>query len=457
MPVHEKLWNLLPVLRQKVLYALTIAALVGVLWMGHQTHWNPLGHLGANAHAAHQSPHSGHGDSEQLAQATTEPARESGDIVALPDTALAKAGIELGRVERRALSQTLVASGVVAYNHNLRAQLATRVPGNVWRIEKRAGEQIRKGDVLAIIEASDVGQAKGDLLQAIVESELKATNFERIKMIKEGVAERQIREAQADARQAHIRAQVAVQALVNLGLPLTLGDLAGLADDERARRLQFLGLPPAIVKSLDPRTTTANLLPLFAPFDGVVIGRDLAIGEVVTPNEPQFEIADIRTVWVLLEIPKEHVNLLRLGQTLSFTPDGFGGEVHGRIDWISTEVDEKTRTLQVRAEVNNPLGADANAATPTWLLRAHTYGTGRIVIRDNNLALIVPSDAVQFDGGGHHVFVRDGQQFRRVAVRPGTVADDMTEIEGDVEPGAVVATLGSHVLKAQLQIAAATR
>src|SRR5262249_46783284 len=148
---------------------------------------------------------------------------------------------------------------------------------------------------------------------------LKATNFQRLQQLGGGVAERHVREAEAAARQAQIQAQVCVQALVNLCIPLNLAGLQGLDDEERAKPVQFAGLPDSIVQTLDPRTTTASLVPLVAPFDGVVIGRNMAIGEVVSPDEPHFEIADIGKVWVVLEVRKEDANQVRLGQRVSFT------------------------------------------------------------------------------------------------------------------------------------------
>lgn len=459
MRAFEKFLSQFAAYKQAASYIGTIAVLVGILYLGHRTHWNLLPHKShaAAGHAQHeaekdhvQSAKPADGKSDQQAQ-LTETDFKFGDKV------LAKAGIELGHVERRALATSITASGVVAYNHNLRAELSTRAPGNVWRIEKRAGEPIRKGDVLAIIEASEVGRAKGELLQAIVECELKNTNYERVKQLDKSIAERLVRESQAAARQADIHAQVCAQALVNLGLPAKIDELKNLNGDDRARQVQFLGLPESIVGSLDPATTTANLIPLVAPFDGVVIGRDISIGEVVSPADPHFVIADIRKVWVLLEIPKEHVNQVQHGQQVTFSPDGFEGEVTGTIDWMSTQMDQKTRTLQVRAEVQNPQSGDSTDHRPTYLLRAHTYGTGKICIRHNDDALVVPSQAVQFDRGTHYVFVRENGRFRSAVVKVGTRAGNVTEIVSGLTEGMEIATGGSHVLKAEMQLLAALR
>lgn len=441
--------------KQAASYIGTIAVLVGILWLGHHTHWKLLPH---SAHDA--KPHAALGTS-QNSKRPSKTAEQSPDFsesdLQFTDEALAKSGIELGLVQRRSMTTSITASGVVAYNHNLRAELSTRAPGNVWRIEKHAGEPLRKGDVLAIIEASEVGRAKGELLQAVVECELKNTNYDRVKQLDNSIAERLIREALAAARQAEIQAQVCAQALTNLGLPVKIDDLKELTSDERARRVQFLGLPEAIVKSLDPASTTANLIPLVAPFDGVVIGRDISIGEVVSPADPHFEIADIRKVWVLLEIPKEHVKQVQLGQQVTFSPDGFDGNVIGNIDWMSTKMDEKTRTLQVRAEVENPKSGDSTDLRPTYLLRAHTYGTGTICIHQSDDALAVPSEAIQFDRGRHVVFVREGGRFRSVPVLLGTRERGVTEILSGLLEGMQIATNGSHVLKAEMQLVAATR
>ena len=146
-----------------------------------------------------------------------------------------------------------------------------------------------------------------------------------------------------------------------------------------------------------------------------MIGRAIVVGEVVSPSEATFVVADVRRMWILLDVRKEDANLVRLGQNVAFSADGIPGQVQGQIDWISTEVDQYARTLQVRAEVNNPSLDSASPASTgadqgeRRLLRARTFGTGEIRIRDNPQAVVVPSEAVQFDGVSHIVFVRDGE------------------------------------------------
>jgi cobalt-zinc-cadmium efflux system membrane fusion protein len=211
-----------------------------------------------------------------------------------------------------------------------------------------------------------------------------------------------------------------------------------------------------VVQTLDPRTTTTNLVPLVAPFDGVVIGRDMAVGEVVSPDDPKFEIADVRKVWLLLEVRKEDAALVRMGQTVVFRPDGHSGDVRGAVDWISTAVDEKTRTLQVRAQIENPTLPDDSTGQTSYLLRAHTYGTAQVLIREEEQVLVVPQTAVQYEGSKAFVFALEEHGFRRTEIDIGSTHGSCVEVTTGLEEGMVVATTGSHALKAQMQLLAAS-
>src|SRR5262249_14959809 len=155
---------------------------------------------------------------------------------------------------------------------------------------------------------------------------------------------------------------------------------------------------------------SASLIPLTAPFDGMVLGRDVAVGEQVGPSQATFEVADLGRMWVQLDVRLEDAAELRLGQEVTFrsdaAPDRLAG---GRITWISTAADEKTRTVRARAEVDNRNG----------LFRANVFGTGRIRVAHRPHAVVVPSDAVQWEGCCHIVFVRAGDaKFQTRKVRP---------------------------------------
>jgi RND family efflux transporter MFP subunit len=417
---------------------LTTAALAAVGWFGHATHWT----FGLGHEAGHDAAH--HASASDDAARGDAPAATAAVQFGSED-AVARTGIELVPVEERPLASELVASGVVQYDQRHIAQLSARVPGSVWRVEKHLGDSVRKGDVLLVIESGHVGELKADFLNALVAHEARREQLAILEEVQGAVMGRQLREARSALREARNRLTIAEQALVNLGLEVAIADYEPLDDGARAARIRTVGLPDALVAAIDPDRITSNLLPLYAPFDGIVIGRDAVVGEVVDPTEPIFEVADVSTMWIVLNVSKEDAAKVALGQRVRFLPDGAADEHESRVSWISTEVDEQSRTLEVRAEIGNA----ARAA-----LRANTFGKGRIEIDRRGSALVVPRKCVQWDGGQWVVFVPEGpSRFAARPVRTGLVQGAFVEILGDFAGAALpthVVGSGSHVLKSQV-------
>jgi membrane fusion protein, heavy metal efflux system len=423
----------------------TTAALAAVGWFGHATHWTfgLGGHADGHASAAHPAPD--HGATTEAGHEDT-PTREADAIQFKSKEAMERTGIELVPVEERPMVSELVASGVVHYDQRHIAQLSARVPGSVWRVERHLGDPVRKGDVLLVIESREVGRLKADFLNALVAHEARLEQLKILEEVKSAVMGRQLREAKSALREARNHLHNAEQALVNLGLDVSITDYEPLDDDARAARIRTAGLPHALLGVIDPDHVTSNLLPLYAPFDGIVIGRDAVVGEVIDPTEPIFEVADVSTMWVVLNISKEDAGRVALGQRVRFRPDGSTDDYESRVAWISTEVNEETRTLEVRAEIPTSAGAAG--------LRANTFGNGRIEVDRRGTAIVVPRSSVQWDGSRWVVFVPTGEAtFAARPVSPGVQQGDSIEIVGDFAGGAApthVVGAGSHVLKSQI-------
>jgi len=364
--------------------------------------------------------------------------------------AAAKAGVDVEPVLRAPITESVSATGEIRYDETRVAQLASKAAGTVWRVEKQVGDQVRKGEILAIVDAVDVGRAKSELLAALAQEDLQQKIHERLqKLATQGVtAGRQAQEAETEYSKAHIRVLSASQTLINFGLPVSVEQVHDIPADQLAKSIRFLGLPRSLASELDPARTSSNLLPVTAPFDGVVVSRRVVPGEVIDTSKMLLEIADTSRMWLMLNIPLEDAAFVSTGQNIVFLPDGSPNEVSGTIEWKSTSSDQKTRTLMVRASLDNSSGQLLNEA----------FGTGRVVLREEPEAIVVPNEAVQWDGSCAVVFVRDKawfddkspKLFHTRSVRPGVKLDDYTEIIAGVLPGEVVATLGSDVLRAQL-------
>jgi cobalt-zinc-cadmium efflux system membrane fusion protein len=367
------------------------------------------------------------------------------------------AGIEVVAVKNRDLSRYVIANGMLDYEPYRYAQLAARAPGTIWWVEKELGEPVHKGEVLALIDCADVGKAKADFLQSLALLEVRTAALDRLKSAAGAISGGNLSEAQANLRDARIRLFNDHQRLLNLNLSFRWEDVAKLAEDQQVKYLRLLGLPEKLRKELDPETLTANLLPLTAPFSGRLVRHPRAApGEVVATNQPLFAVGDITELHIELEANREDVGLLALGQEVVFVPADLSAETRtgtddkttriarGKLSHISPEVNEKSRRVQVHAELENR----------QELFRPNTYGTGRILVREQRGVPAVPTDAVQWEmrpeGRSHFVFVALSEtSFQVRPVKMGLEDNGFIQVDG-VQSGEMVVTTGSYVLKSEL-------
>jgi cobalt-zinc-cadmium efflux system membrane fusion protein len=362
-----------------------------------------------------------------------------------------KAGVDIAIVAEAPVLEAISANGELGYDQTRMAHFSSRVPGTVWRVEKQVGDRVAKGEILALIDAAEVGQIKSELLAAIAQVRLKRDNVERLRPLAgNAIPAREFLEVQTEAEAAEIQLHRAQQALVNLGLPVEADELVNLRADELANRIKFLGLPGDVVSELNARGATSNLLPVRSSLDGVVIQRTAVEGEVTDTKQPLFDVADLSRLWLTLNVRQEDARYVSIGQTALFRASESVHEPDskGTVSWISTNADDVTRTVKVRIDLANKDGR----------LRANTFGTGRIVLRQEPKAVVIPSEAIHWDGTCNVVFVRDKnfmqanapKIFHVRSVRPGVKEGATTEIIAGLMPGEVIASKNSVVLEAQL-------
>ena len=361
--------------------------------------------------------------------------------------AVEEAGIRTKPVVEQEIGEYVTAHGHVDYNQNHYAHLSTRASGTAWSVFKQAGDEVKKGDVLALTACPDLAQLKFDRQQTLLMVKMRQAYHRRLQDAGGGTAKKDLEQAEFGMREARVALSKNQQSLQNLGLNVSLDDLIPLTDEQVAVRLRTLGIPDSLLQRLDANTGTGNnLLPMYAPFDGMVIKRDIVIGEMVTPATAQFHLADLRHLWICLHIRMEDVGRLKDRQEVAFHLDGPNEEAPpGKITWISAEVDEKTRTVPVRVEVDNPEGR----------LRPNSFGDARILVGQQKRS-IVPKEALQtvtaFDGAFHVVFVQGESptEFHPHRVQIGWQIGNDTVVLSGVEAGQTIAVSGTHKLLSEM-------
>lgn len=367
------------------------------------------------------------------------------------------ANIQTVSVQQRPVHRIIRAVGEL---HNNEGSLKTMTAYTAGRIEKLfvdyTGAVVRKGDPLAVMYSPQLHSAQVEYLQI------------------------------ADSRSGASR------------LPAVAEANRVLRQNAR-RKLVELGMSKAQIEDLGKAGEPDSRINISAPLAGTVIERMVSEGQTLREGEPLFKLADLSSVWLMLQLFPEDASAVRYGQRVDATLKSIPDEtLTGRIAFIDPNVASKTRTVNVRvvidnsdgrlrigdyarAEIRVPAGKSSQTAVydpelaDKWISPRHPHivadepGTcpvcGEDLIAASELgftdvppadsdSLVVPRNAV-LQAAGHSVIYVEEEPgrfaIRRVIAGP-TVGDDIV-IEQGLAVGEKVATRGNFLLDSQMQLA----
>ncbi len=172
-----------------------------------------------------------------------------------------------------------------------------------------------------------------------------------------------------------------------------------LASSAKARLRQF-DFSEKQIQALADAGEVPRFLTVYAPRTGVVVHKSVVEGSYVKEGEDLFDIADLSTVWVNVDIYEFEVPWVHEGQVMDVDLSYLPGRVfRGVVDFIYPFLDAKTRTVRVRGVLENPDGA----------LKPGMFATGRIATEATAPTLVVPSEAVIHEGSRSIAFVSLGE------------------------------------------------
>jgi len=315
--------------------------------------------------------------------------------------------------------------GRTEFNRSRFTRITPPVQGTVRRVLVTPGQQVAKGELLAEIATPELSALKANLLSATARQSQTEAAYRREKdLLDRGITSRQ----EYQAAEAEYRA-------------------AQSAADQYHRQLQDLGLSSGHIKEFLTAGANHSVLPVTAPFEGIVSEINIAAGEFVGPGTDLFTIADLDRLWIAVSVTEARIFQATPGITVEAEFDGLPGRLFtGRIFQAGAALDEQSRTLKVLAEVENPDHA----------LKAGMYGRVRFVSETNSAALAVPADAVQDIDGNPYLFVRlEADLFELRRIEKGSETDGMIPVSRGLAPADEIVSaqafaLKSEVLKARL-------
>ncbi len=330
-------------------------------------------------------------------------------VVLRTPEAVRAAGIESVEAEAPSADATLSVLATITYDALRRAEVNPRLKGIVREVLVDVGTRVKKGDPLFRIESAELAQELSKLSAARSRLAVAEAARERIeKLLETGMA----------ARKNLLEVQLEIDS----------------AQAEIAATSAALGLVGVEEGALSHYT-------LLAPLDGAVLRMSAAAGRMVDADEVLCEIVDTTWMWAELDVPEAALSRIAVGQEVRVRVDSLGErEFEGKIDYVAPEVDPRTRTTMVRVRLANPDG----------VLRANMFARATIALGPSSARALVPREALQRAADVQLVFVQlaaDRYEARRVQV--GERRGEQVEIVSGIEPGELVATRGSFLLKTE--------
>jgi len=335
-----------------------------------------------------------------------------------------RAGVKVEAVGEQFAPEALqqAATGVVQANAYRSTPVMSVVGGRLTQVSAEAGQEVRRGQTVAVVFSDELAMAQTRYLNAQAELEEHHKHHHRtLELVEIGAASREEAE-QSTSMLKKAEAEVAAQ----------------------RQRLLLLGLTPQRVAALRTTAQVSSEVSLPAPAGGTVISRAANPGEVVEANKEILRVADLSNVWVVGQVFERDLARVRVGSGASVTSEAYPGRVwRGRVTYVDPQLDPATRTAQVRVELANPgqalkLGMYVNV------------GFGALGTAEAT-APTVPSSAVQTIGGRTFVFLAtpDPSAYVMRPVRVGAESNGRYSVLEGLHVGDRVVTEGSFMLRAE--------
>lgn len=389
-------------------------------------------------------------------------------------------------------------TGVVRANDYAETPAISLVGGVVRNVSAQLGEFVRQGETIATIYSDQLAAAQSDYLSMLAELNEFENRYKRALQLSDVSQEARTELDRADAELKIAQAKLTeeksdferTQKLVNIGadsrqnlenatteLKTAQANLAAAKERfERAKRLLkinperqneidsarsqvqqiqakaeaerqkllVLGVSPNRINQIKNTRKISSDLPITSPVSGTVTERMVNSGEIVEANKELFKITNLGTIWVIAEVYEKDLAQIRTGTGATVTSNAFPGQVfRGQVTYIDPNLNESTRTAQVRVELANPnsmfkVGQYVNIAFGALGMAERT-------------APVVPSSAVQTINNKSVVFLTTDQPnvFTVRQVSLGTEKDNSFVVLGGVNVGDKVVTNGSFLLRAE--------
>ena len=309
------------------------------------------------------------GDSQEAK--TSGPKLDPMDVMIKPEM---QSYFATGKLEVAEISRIVEVSGSIQPDERLITRIGASVLGRVTNVLAEVGDRVSSGQPLASVASPELTQAQLGYLRAHAAFTQAERAVERAQVLVKadviGTAELQRRESELNIARAELRAA---------------GD-----------QLNLMGMSARLIDSLRKDGVLNPSVAISAAQSGVVIERKVSQGQVATPGDPLFTVADLSRVWVVGQVPEQNARYIRSGQAVEIeVPALRNRKINGKIALVGDTISPETRTVMLRTVIDNP----DRELKPAMLVNMKVQG-------DPRKRPVVPLEAVVREGDKDFLFVR---------------------------------------------------
>jgi membrane fusion protein, heavy metal efflux system len=329
-------------------------------------------------------------------------------------TAAQRQNIHLYTVAPSRFRRTLETTAAVDFDNDQATSVLAPFSGPVSRLLVSQGDEVSKGQPLAIVDSPDFATAISAYQKALAtaRTDRRLADLDADLVKHNGVSQREYEQAQTDAANAEADRDAALRALVSLNVPPQA--------IEAIRQGRPVSSPEGIIRS---------------PVAGTVVEKLITPGELLEAGTtPCFTVANLSRVWVMARLFGSDLSAVSVGDPAEVVTGIDAHTFPGRVDKISALVDPDTRAVTVRVVVENP----------QHVLRKQMYVRVLIHSRDESSGLLIPTSAVLRDDENLpfvYLTQSDGS-FARRHITVGSRVADRYEVPAGLHAGDQVVVAG---------------
>ncbi|MEO0199253.1 MAG: efflux RND transporter periplasmic adaptor subunit [candidate division WOR-3 bacterium] len=341
-------------------------------------------------------------------------------IIVLSKEAIEKINLKYVTAEIKPLNGFIKVPAVIITNQNNEALVGPLIQGRVRKVFVNVGDYVKTGQALMQIEGLEIAQLKANYLKAKANLDFAEQEYKRQKILfEQNIGSKKnylIAKAEYEKALAEFRAE--------------------------EEKIHSVGLSHQDIENIDGNEHTSGLLTIKSPIDGIIVERNVVIGQYVGPDTNAFRIINLNSVWADGQIYEKDIFKIPGKPTIEFFSPSIPNQTFkGKVIYIGQVVDEHTRTIKIRAEIQNT----ANKLKPNM------FGEMLIPISFEAKGVVIPSESVIKDNNETYVFVVENDfTFRKQIVQIGEELNQMVEVIKGLKPGDKVVTKGAFFLKSEM-------